>query len=333
MADHQKASFPTMLSERLGLLLDALWEHFPDNMFVIRVDGPRDFILEAVNPAQRVLFDRPYEEIVGKRIDELLPPAGSERVIANYLRCLTCGQPIRYEEHGIYLDPQGVQCEGYWQTLLVPLGGSDGVIRHLFGVSQNVTSLHEAREVLARQNEWLEARVAERTRALKEANHELAELASHDPLTGAANRRHLLAIADDEYRRARRYGHPLAVIMLDVDHFKGLNDEHGHLHGDQILVALAQVLREQARRSDHLARYGGDEFVLLLPETSTDMAVEAAERIRAAAAQRAGCGISVGVAALEARDDDVWATIARADAALRGSKRGGRGRVTVSASS
>lgn len=318
-----------MLSGRLGPLLDALWQHFPDNMFVIRVDGPRAFVIEAINPAQRALFDRPLDEIVGKRVDELLPPAGSERVIANYRRCLAGGQPVRYEEHGIYLDPQGAQCEGYWQTLLVPLAGSDGEIRHLFGVSQNVTSLHEAREVLARQNQWLEERVAERTRALEEVNRELADLAIRDPLTGVWNRRHLHELADEEYRRARRYGHPLSVVMLDVDRFKALNDECGHLHGDHVLTAVADVLRREGRDSDHVARYGGDEFVILMPETPLDKAVEAAERIRCAVAARAGCSISVGVAGLAAGDEGSWAAIERADAALYRSKRGGRGRVTV----
>ena len=102
-----------------------------------------------------------------------------------------------------------------------------------------------------------------------------------DPLTGVYNRRHLDSRLNEEVSRSRRHGLPLSVLMLDIDHFKRVNDEHGHQVGDQVLVQFAALLKQQLREPDVAARYGGEEFVVIAPQTTRNDAVTLAERLRA----------------------------------------------------
>jgi diguanylate cyclase (GGDEF)-like protein len=105
-------------------------------------------------------------------------------------------------------------------------------------------------------------------------------MAITDPLTGLHNRRHFFQIAGQEIERSLRYGHPLTAIMIDIDHFKQVNDTCGHIDGDQVLRSLAMCLQQNTRQVDILCRYGGEEFILLLAETGIDQALQTAERIR-----------------------------------------------------
>ena len=136
---------------------------------------------------------------------------------------------------------------------------------------------------LQERNDYLESLIEQRTRALEEANFKLELLSNTDGLTGIANRRSFDLALEEEWNRARRAGIPLALIMLDVDHFKHFNDHYGHLAGDDCLRSLTQVLLKEVRRSGELvARYGGEEFVVLMPDSKVQAAVEAAERIQRA---------------------------------------------------
>ena len=127
----------------------------------------------------------------------------------------------------------------------------------------------------------LEAVVEERTRALEEANRKLEALSNTDALTGIANRRNFDRVLAREWNRGQRAGMPLALVMLDVDHFKHFNDQYGHLAGDHCLVALARVLVQAGRRAgDLVARYGGEEFVVLVPGTSGLSALATARHIQ-----------------------------------------------------
>ncbi|HEX7079979.1 MAG TPA: DUF484 family protein [Gammaproteobacteria bacterium] len=163
-----------------------------------------------------------------------------------------------------------------------------------------------------------------------------------DPLTGWSNRRYLEARLREEIARCRRSGAPMACLMIDVDHFKRVNDGFGHLVGDDILRGVADRIARQVRGSDVAARYGGEEFVILLPGTDAHAAAALAERIRAAVAEQPfeiGGGrepipvtVSVGVAehaAAPAGGDAGEALLARADAALYAAKSGGRNMVVV----
>jgi diguanylate cyclase (GGDEF)-like protein len=162
-------------------------------------------------------------------------------------------------------------------------------------------------------------------------NHraELERLSSTDGLTGLSNRRHLMAMLSGEVERARRGGQPFSVLMLDVDHFKKYNDEHGHQAGDDVLVRLGALLRDCVRAYDCAARYGGEEFLVMLSATAQASAVKVAERIRerVRAETRDGVTLSAGVAEYPLHGDTVDAVIRRADAALYEAKRAGRNRV------
>jgi diguanylate cyclase (GGDEF)-like protein len=120
----------------------------------------------------------------------------------------------------------------------------------------------------------------ERERELQTANAALEQLSMLDPLTGAPNRRRFAMTLDEAWKRAIRTSESVAVLMIDVDFFKGVNDLHGHTYGDQCLKRMAQALRRAGRSNDLLARYGGEEFVFLLPETNAAGAMTVAERIR-----------------------------------------------------
>jgi len=111
--------------------------------------------------------------------------------------------------------------------------------------------------------------------------HALEQLSSTDALTGIGNRRQLEARLGDELRRASRYGDPLSLVLLDIDHFKRVNDRHGHLTGDAVLVEVARSIQRAVRDTDLVARYGGEEFAVLLPRTQLAGSLTVAERVRA----------------------------------------------------
>jgi diguanylate cyclase (GGDEF)-like protein len=147
-----------------------------------------------------------------------------------------------------------------------------------------------------------------------------------DPLTGINNRRGLDDALSTQFAMMMRYHMPFSVVLFDIDHFKQINDQLGHLHGDRVLQELARLLDESIRETDVLARYGGEEFVIVMPHTEMAGASIIAERVRAIVEERMAITVSGGVT--EARDDDTQESlVARADAALYTAKSGGRNRV------
>jgi diguanylate cyclase (GGDEF)-like protein len=162
----------------------------------------------------------------------------------------------------------------------------------------------------------------------------LAVLSQTDELTLLYNRRYLDGVLPREMDRSRRYGHALSVLMIDLDHFKRVNDDHGHDVGDEVLGAFGDRLRALSRYADVAARWGGEEFLVMLPETAAGRAREVAERLRRGIGgqpyhTRAGAitvTLSVGVATLRPGDDRS-SLVRRADDALYAAKRGGRDRV------
>jgi diguanylate cyclase (GGDEF)-like protein len=160
---------------------------------------------------------------------------------------------------------------------------------------------------------------------------ELNRLAVTDPLTGVWNRRQGQQLLDSGLAEARRYGTDVSLLMLDIDHFKAINDEHGHQVGDAVLVELCRRLSAHLRPSDALVRWGGEEFVILARHTDLDAATSLAEKLRAlvAATPLDGAGtitVSIGVAHLEPSDDvDRW--LFRVDQAMYEAKAAGRNAV------
>lgn len=172
--------------------------------------------------------------------------------------------------------------------------------------------------------------VMHRMAGLVEKTHQQAEelekLSRTDPLTGAANRRYLDDVLAREMSRARRSGAPLALAFVDLDHFKRFNDTHGHAAGDALLEELVREWRPVLRQSDLLTRIGGEEFVMVLPDTDTEEAQRVVQRMRRRTPQGQTC--SAGIAAL-APDDTAETFIARADRAMYAAKHGGRDRIAL----
>jgi diguanylate cyclase (GGDEF)-like protein len=174
------------------------------------------------------------------------------------------------------------------------------------------------------------------TDQLARANDQLAELAITDALTGLYNRRYLDQLLDREFARAKRYQRPLACLLLDIDHFKAVNDTHGHQVGDRVLVLLGEVLRKTLRNTDVPARFGGEEFMVLAPETNAEAGVIVAERLRTRIAEEsaaAGGGIpritvSIGIATTQHEQASSSGELVRlADEGLYRAKNAGRNRV------
>lgn len=177
-----------------------------------------------------------------------------------------------------------------------------------------------------------EVQLFEYQASLEAANAKLKALAVTDALTGLRNRGAFNTRLDEEFDRAARHGHPLSVILMDVDHFKQFNDTFGHPAGDAVLRDVAAVLQRTARSTDLVARYGGEEFVLVLPDTDRAGALAMAERVRSAVAtgpwDKRGITVSVGVSTVTADTPDAGALVQEADVALYRSKQAGRNRVS-----
>ncbi|WP_049974207.1 diguanylate cyclase [Azospirillum sp. B4] len=192
-------------------------------------------------------------------------------------------------------------------------------------------------EAQLRRERALSRIVAARTRDLRAANTKLEQLASTDPLTGVLNRRRFFELARLECDRSRRYGRSFSVILFDLDHFKRINDTFGHLMGDEVLRAAVGVAVKACRAVDLLARFGGEEIMLLLPETDIAGAQVVAERIRTSLAemevaydgQVAQVTASLGVAQWRSPDETLEDLLARADGALYQAKKGGRNRTVL----
>lgn len=171
------------------------------------------------------------------------------------------------------------------------------------------------------------------TRELEENNRLLEELASTDPLTRTLNRYKMQQLLENEFRRVQRYGRPWSLIMFDLDQFKAVNDTHGHQVGDQVLQTTAEIVRESVRDTDAIARWGGEEFLILCPETNTEGTTEIAERICqnlevSEFPNDLKITASIGVTSYQS-EDTLDSLLNRVDQALYHSKKNGRNQITV----
>ncbi|MFJ4111665.1 diguanylate cyclase domain-containing protein [Pseudomonas sp. NPDC089758] len=211
----------------------------------------------------------------------------------------------------------------------------DGSVARMLGAHRNIDAGKRLVAQLEQKNQSLEAQVAERTRELSWVNQQLQrqldenrELAERDALTRIANRYRLEKALQQECRRAQRFREPLAVIAMDVDDFKPINDRFGHAQGDAALVHVVECLRTCLRDQDLLARWGGDEFVMVLPQTTLGEALEVAARLRQAMVQVEQVGacrltLSYGVVQWQ-EGEDQHDLLGRADQALYRAKGAGK---------
>jgi diguanylate cyclase len=216
--------------------------------------------------------------------------------------------------------------------------GSRELRRLARALGSMASTLVERKQALEAANRELEAKVLDRTAELSQANQELARLARTDVLTGLPNRMLANERLAAEFARLQRSGRPYCVLVVDIDFFKLVNDRHGHATGDAVLKHVAGVLRTALRGTDLVARTGGEEFLILLPETGASQALQVAEKLRAAVenapAESAGSlTVSLGVAEASADDLDEDEAVRRADRALYRAKAQGRNRAVLSSDS
>ena len=215
----------------------------------------------------------------------------------------------------------------------VPLHEPADSISGVVIVDQDISARHQADEELRKAKHAADELNLELQQALR--REQLA--ARTDDLTRLHNRRYFFGTGQRLFEISARYGKPMSAIMLDIDHFKMVNDRFGHDAGDKVLQHVARIASAHVRAVDLLARYGGEEFIVLLPETGTAMAIELAERIRKAIAaqlfdaerRRIAVTISAGIAGIEGSSDTLERMIQRADRALYAAKEAGRNRCLV----
>jgi len=219
-------------------------------------------------------------------------------------------------------------------TLCGMVGAATTTISVWGAIPYNVFTYHGIEAGIVMEATLLALALARQVRYKHIALSQAEFLAQHDPLTGLHNRRAFLDLSKPAWAQAQRNARPFCVLMLDIDHFKQINDQFGHVGGDQLLISMSQLLLKTRRVGDLLARWGGEEFVLLLPETDLGQARVFAERIRqiiqeygdSDAQGSVRCTASIGVAEY-AGDPNMDALIARADARLYEAKAGGRNKV------
>jgi diguanylate cyclase (GGDEF)-like protein len=179
--------------------------------------------------------------------------------------------------------------------------------------------------------------LSDRTIELEKTQAELKLLAMTDPLTGISNRRHFMRKISEELERTKRYGKPFSLMALDIDHFKDINDNHGHEAGDEVLRSFATHCLSHLRSNDQLARFGGDEFFALLIQTGQDEAKAIAKRIRASIEDMEipidsgmiNTSVSIGLTTTEGNKFSVEELVKRADKALYKAKKRGRNQVVI----
>ena len=224
----------------------------------------------------------------------------------------------------------GLQHQDERRTYLVNASAilsSDGERKGTIASFDDITPLEQKREELSEMLAKLQSSKDE----LKDRNKELQYLATRDPLTGCINRRTFFEMFEKQWTASQRYQRPLTCFMVDIDHFKSVNDNHGHSVGDEVLRRVAGAIQGTAREADIVCRYGGEEFCILLPETDTDEACLAAERIRCAVEQLVFDNLSVtasfGVSSIDFGASDPQELLDQADKCLYVAKRAGRNQV------
>ena len=288
--------------QRLRLLVENAY----DVIWTMAMDGT----VTHVNPAVMRVRGITPEEARNQRIEEINPPESAALVGEYYQRVFAAieagTEPPAFLGEMEYYRKDGSIMTGELQV--IPHVDADGRVVELIGVTRDISD----RKVL---------------------ESELTRLAATDPVTGVWNRHHGRTLLVTETTRGDIPLEPLSVLMVDIDNFKAINDSFGHQAGDEVLIEVARRLSEAVRSSDMVARWGGEEFVVLLRDCALDDAVQRAEEIRRQIADRTFPGVgtvtvSLGAAQLAA-GEDVASLLGRADEALYDAKRAGRNKVVA----
>ncbi|WLH89518.1 diguanylate cyclase [Pseudomonas sp. FP453] len=312
-----------MLHAVMELVSDGIWDWNANTGFVYRNPGwyemlgyPRHSLDNSVFTWENVIHPEDYPQVM--------------TVFDNYIHQHAPHYQAEYrcrKADGTYL---WIEDRGYIVTR-----NPDGSVARMVGAHRDIHTRKCSLEQLERRNQSLEALVAERTRELSRVNQQLQlqldenrSLAERDTLTRVANRYRLEKVLLEECDRAERFRLPLALVAMDIDDFKPINDRYGHAVGDQTLVQVVENLETCLRPADLLARWGGDEFMVVLPQGNLETARALAERIREKIAQMPTLGsfnvsLSLGVVQRHPGESPA-ALMARADQALYRSKAAGK---------
>ena len=293
-------------------LLREIVAALPDPVFVLTESGRYAAIVGGSDPE----YYHDGSGLIGLRLHDVLPPEKADWFLTQIQSALQDNR-LCVVEYGLAgADVDGLDAEGgpagelWFEGRIQPLSPLVDGERAVVWVARNITRRHRLESELRLRSET-------------------------DELTGAPNRRRLLAELRERFQEFHRYGHPVSVLMLDIDNFKRLNDRYGHVVGDRVLCELTRLCTEHLRSVDTLARFGGEEFAVLLPNTTVGEACRLADRLRqsiaespmALDAETGSVTVSVGVSAVRAADPEVESVIKRADDALYAAKRAGRNRI------
>ncbi|WKC49136.1 sensor domain-containing diguanylate cyclase [Pseudomonas veronii] len=312
-----------MLHAVMELVSDGVWDWNANTGFVYRNPGwyemlgyPRHSLENSVFTWENIIHPDDYSRVM--------------TVFDDYINRRSPYYQIEYrcrKKDGSYL---WIEDRGY-----VVARNLDGSVARMVGAHRDINTRKCAIEQLERRNQSLEALVAERTRELSRVNQQLQlqldenrSLAERDALTRVANRYRLEKVLLEECERAQRFRLPLALVAMDIDDFKPINDRHGHGVGDQTLMSVVESLEACVRPGDLLARWGGDEFVVVLPKSTLESAKNLAERIRQSMSEVPTVGdfkITLSLEVVERHaGEGPDALMARADQALYRSKAAGK---------
>lgn len=286
--------------ERHRLLAHNAW----DVVWTMGLDGSITYVSPAV---ERVRGFTPAEAMA-QTLDQIHPPESAEKVgayFADLFAAIANGTlpPTYHAEHEYYRKDGSIMTG---ELQVIPHVDAEGTVVEILGVTRDISER-------------------------KRFETELTRLAVTDPVTGLWNRRHTTELLSADLAQAQRHGQSLTLLMIDIDHFKTINDTHGHQTGDRVLIEVARRLREQVRNTDVVGRWGGEEFVVLLRFCGLRDGIAAAEKLRRAICDAPFAtmfSVSVSIGAAELSDDeDLESWMSRADAALYEAKRAGRNAV------
>lgn len=296
--------------EQTVRFLNTIFDSIRDPFIILS----RDYTIIRANQAYSDLKGIILNDLIGGRCYAVTRKRDSVCEDCVVAKTFSSGDPSAKEKKVV----SGSGSHEWLEIYTYPIMNQEGVVTHVIEYVRNITDRKRAEE------------------ASQRFIKELETLSSEDSLTGLLNRRMIFERVRHEIERVRRYRVELSLIFCDLDNFKEINDTYGHKAGDEVLKTVADILRQSVRTSDVVGRYGGDEFLLILPQTLLKMAQELAERIRITVQETkfempgnksAGITMSIGVAFYDGTETDVDALISRIDTALYVSKRSGKNQV------
>lgn len=324
--------FDSLMAEGTLKLLEYFWNNTEDNMFIVALNDNNEFYIEEINPSQAKNFNLDINTVRNTTITNLVGKEAAVIFEEKYHQCLNENRPIRVDEEVIV---NGVT--RFWNTMVIPMHDTKNNIKRVFGIAREFTEIINTKKEIERFNTQLEETVKVRTSELKKVNEELHSFAFKDALTQIGNRRHFFEYANVFFDLAIGNQTNISLLYLDLDYFKLINDTYGHAFGDQVLKEFATLLTSFCRETDVLSRFGGEEFVLLLPYTPKEEAIKIAQTIQNSVNEynflfshkKIDITVSIGVATYEETCINIDGLIHKADKALYKAKTRGRNRFEI----